>query len=42
MSLDESLEKVLARHRELGEMLLAEGVADDPAVSLACPRNMPI
>ena len=31
MSLDESLEKVLARHRELGEMLLAEGVADDPA-----------
>ncbi len=31
MSLDESLEKVLARHRELGEMLSAEGVADDPA-----------
>ena len=31
MSLDESLEKVLLRHRELGEMMSAQGAADDPA-----------
>ena len=32
MSLDESLRKVLARHRELGKMLSDAGVANDPAV----------
>ncbi|MDP7191653.1 MAG: peptide chain release factor 1 [Alphaproteobacteria bacterium] len=32
MSLDESLRKVLVRHRELGEMLSEAGVANDPAV----------
>lgn len=31
MSLDESLEKVLLRHRKLGEMMSAQGAADDPA-----------
>ena len=32
MSLDESLRKVLVRHRELGEMLSEAGVTNDPAV----------
>jgi peptide chain release factor 1 len=31
MSLNESLEKVLARHHELGEMMSMQGAANDPA-----------
>lgn len=31
MSLDDSLGKVLERHREIGEMLSAQGATDDPA-----------